>query len=87
MSKRLLVAHVNCSPYLKDGEWNICLDRDYFSFVAVDDNDSEKFSAINDLLETALDKHIIHSYYIKRASDSEPIVHSPKPEQGNGEHI
>lgn len=87
MSKRNLVAHVNCSPWVEDGKWNIVLQKNHFSFTAKDDNDSDNFSSIDDFLERALDAGVIDSYYIKRATDPEPTVHAPWPDEDNGQHI
>lgn len=87
MTKRTLTAHVNCTPWIDDGEWHIVIERDYFTFSAVDDDDSDTFSAIDNLLETALDKGIIHSYYIRRKDDPKPVVHPPHADEGNGDKI
>lgn len=87
MSNHMLTAFVNCTPFEKDGKWHVIYERDFFEFEAVDDADGDVFSSVEHLLETALDKGIIHSYYIKRKNEPHPIVRPPRPDQGNGEGI
>lgn len=74
MDKPRYIAHVNCSPWIEDGEWNIVHERDYHSFTGIDSDDA--YDMLDKILVSALDTGSIHSYYIQRAKDPVPVKHA-----------
>lgn len=73
MDEKKYIAHINSSPWVEDGEWHIVIDRGYICFGGVDTDHAYK--TIEMALQSALDRGIIHSYYIQRASDKKPVSH------------
>ena len=77
MASKKYVAHINCSPWVEDGEWNIVIEKDYIQFTGTA-SDEKVYELIEDILAKALDTNLIHSYYIERQHDTKPTVHLPE---------
>lgn len=69
------IAHLNCSPWVEDGEWNIVVgQKNYHAFSG---NDSDKFcDELDKILQSALDTGAIDSYYIQRHNHPAPVKHA-----------
>lgn len=84
MSKRTYVAHINCTPWIEDGRWNIIIERDYHHVTGLDGDEGGNSKLVEEILESALDNGTIHSYYIQRPNDDAPIVHLPESNSAEG---
>jgi hypothetical protein len=70
-----LIAHINCSPYVEDGTWNIHVNGHDYYHTMYEDADERFFDILDDYLSKALDNHGIHSYYLERDDQPNPVVH------------
>lgn len=84
MSKRTFTAHINCSPWVEDGRWNIIIEHDYYHVVGLESDDDSNANLIEEILGSALDEGVIHSYHIQRHDDPAPTIHFPKGNPANG---
>jgi hypothetical protein len=63
--------HINCSPWLEDGKWNLQKEHDYeVCLYSKEDFDRLK---VEESMEDALEWGHIHSYHIQYPEDPEPI--------------
>lgn len=84
MSKRTFTAHINCTPWVEDGKWNIIIERDYYHVVGIESDDDSNANLVEEILQSALDEGVIHSYYIQRHDAEKPIIHLPEGNSAKG---
>ena len=77
MKKPKYIVHINCSPWVENGQWNIIINDNYSKEKHYDEENVE-FHLLEQSWDIALDSGFIHSYYIQRDTDPEPIKHLPE---------